>query len=154
MKTLDAIDRKILKQLSQNSQIPLSELSEVVSLSTTALHHRIRKLKEDKIIERFSIVLNPAAFGSHMLCFIKVLKFKKSSIDLAAKFKQVPEVEGCYSVTGEESLLLKVRVANTSELQQVLERLQKFDGVERMLTSLVIEEHFDRGFSLSGDKKI
>ena len=31
MKPLDGIDRKILKQLSQNSQIPLAELSEAVT---------------------------------------------------------------------------------------------------------------------------
>lgn len=85
-----------------------------------------------------------------MLCFIRILKFKKSSVDLATRFKQIPEVEGCYSVTGEESLLLKVRVRNSTGLQEVLERLQKIEGVERTLTSLVIEEHFDRGFLVRG----
>ena len=150
MKTLDDIDRKILKQLAQDSQMHLSELSEAVGLSTTALHHRIRRMKNDKIISRFSIVLNPSAFGENMLCFVRVLKFKRSSVDLASKFKLIPEVEGCYSVTGEESLLLKIRVRNTIELQEVLERLQKIEGVERTLTSLVIEEHFDRGISIAG----
>lgn len=153
MRELDVIDRKILKQLSDNSQIPLAELSEAVALSPTALHHRIHKLKAEKIIDRFSIILNPSAFGKFMLCFVKVVKFKRSSIDLAAKFRQIHEIEGCFSVTGDESLLLKVRVGNTSELQQVLERIQKIEGVERTLTSLVIEEHFDRGFSITGERK-
>ena len=150
MTTLDDIDRKILKQLAQDSQTHLSELSETVGLSTTALHHRIRRMKKEKIISRFSIILNPSAFGESMVCFVRVLKFKRSSVDLASKFKLISEVEGCYSVTGEESLLLKIRVRTTIELQEVLERLQKIDGVERTLTSLVIEEHFDRGFSIAG----
>lgn len=145
---LDDIDRKILRQLSQNSQMPLSELSEVIGLSTTALHHRIRRLKKDKVIDRFSIVLNPKAIGEQLVCFIRVLKFKKSSVNLAAKFKQLTEIEGCYSVTGEESLLLKIRVKNTAELQKLLERLQAIEGVERTLTSVVIEEHFDRGLHI------
>lgn len=145
---MDDLDRKILKQLSQNSQLPLAELSAAVGLSTTALHHRIRRLKKEKVIDRFSIVINPTAFGDYLLCFIRVLKSKKSSIDLAAKIKQLSEVEGCYSIAGEESILLKVRVHNTTDLQQVLERLQKIDGIDRTLTSLVIEEHFDRGFSV------
>jgi Lrp/AsnC family transcriptional regulator, leucine-responsive regulatory protein len=143
--TLDDLDRKILRLLIADSQISLSELGASVGLSTTALHHRIRKLKMNKVIGKFTIALSEEFYASQVSCFVRVIKFKKSSIDLAHKLKALSGVESCYSVTGEESLMLKVRAQSTQDLQKTLELINRIDGVERTLTSLIIEEHFNKG---------
>ena len=73
------------------------------------------------------------------------MKSKKSSIKLSNKIRAISAVEFCYSVAGEESLLLKVRAKSTHELQGTLEAINKIEGVERTVTSLIIEEHFNKG---------
>ena len=142
---LDDTDRKILRLLLNDSQMPLSSMSEEVGLSTTALHHRIKNLKKRKVIKKFTISLSKDFHDSHVSCFVKVIKFKKSSIELAQKFKSIAEIESCYSVTGEESLFLKVRARSTKDFQSILEVINKIEGVERTISSLIIEEHFDKG---------
>ena len=142
---IDDIDRKILRLLLNDSQMPLSTIGEEVGLSTTALHHRIKSLKKNKIIKRFTISVSENFYESQISCFVKILKHKKSSIDIAQKLKAIPEVESCYSVTGEESLLLKVRAKSTKDFQNALEVINKVDGVERTVSSLIIEEHFNKG---------
>ena len=142
---LDAIDRKILRLLLNDSQTPLSTMSAEVGLSVTALHHRIRNLKKRKVIKRFTIALAEDFYESQISCFVKIIKFKKSSIDLALKLKSVPGVESCYSVTGEESLLLKVRAKSAKDFQNTLEVINRIEGVERTVSNLIIEEHFNKG---------
>ena|SRR5258708_2659735 len=142
---VDEIDKKILRCLVVDSQQPLTVLSETIGLSTTALHHRIKNLQKKKIIQRFTISLSEEFFESDISCFVRVIKFKKSSVDLAKKLKLISGVESCYSVTGEESLLLKIRAKSTKELQELLEVINKTEGIERTLTNLIIEEHFNKG---------
>lgn len=142
---LDDMDRKILRLLLTDSQMPLAAISDEIGLSTTALHHRIKSLKKRKIIKKFTIAIAEDFYDSQISCFVKVLKFKKSSIEIAQKLKSIPEVESCYSVTGEESLLLKVRAKSAKDFQNILETINKIEGVERTVSNLIIEEHFNKG---------
>ena len=145
MDGIDHLDRKILRILLNDSQKPLAEIGEEVGLSTTALFHRIKNLKQKKIIKKFTIAISENFYESQVSCFVKILKHRKSSIDIAQKLKAIPEVESCYSVTGEESLLIKVRARSAKDFQQVLEVISKVDGVERTVSSLIIDEHFNKG---------
>lgn len=142
---LDEIDKKVLRCLVEDSQQSLTEVGERVGLSTTALHHRIKNLKKQNVIKRFTILISDEFFEAQISCFVRVIKLKKSSVELAKRLRQVPGVESCYSVTGEESLLLKIRARSTKDLQDTLEVINKIEGVERTLTSLIIEEHFNKG---------
>jgi len=139
------LDRKILRLLVSDSRAALSDIGASVGLSTTALHHRIKRLKKNKVIKRFTIALSEEFYEAQIGCFVKVFKFKKSSIELSQKLKAIYEVESCWSVAGEESLLLKIRTKSTKELQAVLEVIGKIEGIERTVTSLIVEEHFNKG---------
>lgn len=145
MVELDEVDRKILRLLVAGADSSLTEIGEQVGLSTTALHHRIKNLKKRKVIQRFTIALSEAVYEGYVSCFVKVIKTRKSSIELSQKFRSISEVEACYSVAGEESLLLKVRSKSTKDFHTVLEQINKIDGVERTISSLIIEEHFNKG---------
>ena len=145
MTDIDEIDRKILRLLLNDSQMPLSTMSEEIGLSVTALHHRIKNLKKKKVIKRFTIALAEDFYESQISCFVKIIKFKRSSIDLAQKLKSVTGVESCYSVTGEESLFLKVRAKSAKDFQNTLEVINRIEGVERTVSNLIIEEHFNKG---------
>lgn len=143
--SLDDVDRKILRALIAEADQSLTHLGGLVGLSTTALHHRIKNLKKKKVIQRYTITLSNHIFETYVTCFVKIIKSKKSSIDLAQKLKALAEIEACYSVAGEESLLLKVRSKSTKDFQSTLELINKIDGVERTISSLIIEEHFNKG---------
>ena len=119
-------------------------LSENIGLSSTALHHRIQKLKKSGAIKRFTIQIDTKKSSRELTAFVSVVKHKKSSIEIANKLKTIPQVESCFSVTRDVSLQAKVRVGDTQELESILEKIQKLEGVERTFTNLIIEEHFDR----------
>ena len=47
----------------------------------------------------------------------------------------------CHHVTGEYTLLLKVKTANTSSLEQLITQIRSLDGVTRTETTVVLSTH-------------
>lgn len=140
---LDHIDSKILRSLKRDSETSLHNLSEEVGLSKTALHRRISKLKSNKVIRKFTIDIDPNCSALGTMAIVSIIKNKTSSIDIANKLRKISEVTNCYSVTGKVSLMLQIRFNDTAHLQEILEKIQKIDGVEQTITQLVIELHFE-----------
>jgi len=60
---MDQIDIKLLHAMEHNSRISLKTLAAKMNVKTSTIYHRLHKLKESKILDRFSIVLNPDEIG-------------------------------------------------------------------------------------------
>jgi len=51
------------------------------------------------------------------------------------------EVLECHSITGDGSHLLKIRTENTTTLEKLLSKIQKWPGVKSSKTSIVLSTH-------------
>ena len=60
---IDEKDRKILSALSENSRIPLTQLTKTVKLSRDAVNYRINRLMEKGVIVRFFPIIDFKKFG-------------------------------------------------------------------------------------------
>jgi DNA-binding Lrp family transcriptional regulator len=102
--TLDTFDRKLLREVQQDAQIPQNELGSRVSLSTAAVNRRLRRLADEGVIERYAAIVSPEKVGSP-LTIITSIEVESEQIDLldAMKrtFSQCPQVQQCYYVAGE-----------------------------------------------------
>ena len=145
---LDTRDRKILGLLQKDASVAQAEIARRVGLSTAAVHERIKKLEAAGVIRRWTVIVDPAVVGSPVAAFVEVFfehpRYEASFLERVAR---VDEVQECHHVTGESSLLLKVRVADMESLQQLLLReVGAFEGVRQtrtvMALSTVKEETF------------
>lgn len=123
---LDEIGWKILAELQQNARISFTELGRIVGLSTPAVTERIHKMEEAGIIVGYRAQIDPAKVGLPILAFVNV----KVGGENLARFMEVaathPEVLECHRVTGAESFLLKVAVADVSHLERLLDALMPY----------------------------
>jgi Lrp/AsnC family leucine-responsive transcriptional regulator len=60
---------------------------------------------------------------------------------------KLEEVEDCWFVAGDESFVLKVRVADVASLERTLSRLRKIRGVARTRTTVVLSTKWENRFS-------
>lgn len=145
---LDSIDRILCEKLQAAGRTHFNELAPMVQLSVPAVSERVRKLEERGIIQGFYAKLNPEAFGLDILAFIFVtVDSSANHSGFIKKCKQHPEVLECHATTGDFSHLLKVRTANTASLEKLLSEVQRWDGVRKTLTNLVLSTHAE-SFSL------
>ncbi len=138
------VDRRICALLQRDARLPLREIARQVGLSVPAVREHIRRLEAEGVIQGYFTKLNPKAFGYDIAAFVFV--FVESSVHYAeflARCKRRPEILECHAITGEASHLLKVRTYDTASLEQLLAEIQRWPGVRRTLTSLVLSTHVE-----------
>ncbi|MGF1556398.1 Lrp/AsnC family transcriptional regulator [Paucihalobacter sp.] len=110
---IDAIDKKLIKLLQENSKQTNKELSLQLNLSVTAVFERIKKLEKAGIIQRYVAVVNKEKVdrGFVVFCQIKLVQHTKEYL---TKFENeviaLHEVMECYHISGEYDYLLKILV--------------------------------------------
>jgi Lrp/AsnC family leucine-responsive transcriptional regulator len=120
---LDQIDQSILKTLSTDGRITVTELAKIVGLSKTPCQIRLKRLIKDDFIQGFKAKLNPAKMGLEHVAFVEV-KMSSTSEDALGAFndavKSVVEIEQCHMIAGAFDYLLKIRTADIQSYRQVL----------------------------------
>lgn len=141
---LDEVDRKLLGLLAEDATQGYAALGAALHLSPPAVHERVKRLKRDGAIRSIGARINPAALGRGLLAFIHVdtLGWGKSAQMLA--LADMPEVEEIHAVTGDACLLLKVRMADTQALEDLLARIYAVDGVRGTRSYVVLSSHLER----------
>jgi len=139
---MDITDKKILKILSENANIPTTEISEAVNLSVPAVNKRIAKLREKNIITSFTVTTDSELVSKPILAFILiVVRYNDGADELIKILKKDKDILECYAVTGEYDYILKVCAADVEELENKLLLLKRQKGVVKSHTMLSLMEH-------------
>ena len=151
---LDQKDRLILAEVQRDAKLPQAEIARRVGLSTAAVNERLRKLENAGVIRRYAASLDPRAVGVTLAAFVEVFiehpRFEAAFIE---KMLKLDEVQECHHITGEFSLLLKVRVRDIESLQHLLLRqLNALEGVRQTRTVMVLSTLKEESFVPTGVK--
>src|SRR5262245_23963876 len=137
---LDAIDRKILSLVQDNAKTSQADVAREVGLTAPSVNERIRKLERAGYIRGYEAVLDEKKLGHDITAFVEVFvehpKFEESFIEAVSAHDEVLE---CHHITGEFSLLLKVRVTDMVAFRRLLiEKLNSLRGVRQTRTVMVL----------------
>ncbi len=143
VKRLDAVSRRILAELQRDARLSLRSLARRVGLSAPAAAERVRRLESAGVIQGYQTRIDPRAAGLPVLAFVRIrLGGPESQAKRLAKLcAALPEVQECHRCTGEESFILKVRVASIGHLEKLIDRLTQFGMTS---TSLVLSSPVER----------
>lgn len=141
---MDAIDKKILMLLQQNAKYNTKEIAEKVGLSVSPTFERIKKLEQKKYIKKYVALLDPAKIGKAITVYCQVT-LSIHSRELIDTFKEqvnkLPEIMGCFHVSGNYDFLLKIAVNDMNEYQQfIIDKLSVIKGISNVQSSFVMEE--------------
>ena len=137
---IDEIDYKILTILQEKARIPNAEVARQVGMAPSAVLERIRKLEERQIIEGYEVRLNPEAFRQGLTAFVEVrgifTDFDKTITALTA----IPCVQDVHYVSGEDCILLKLRISDNQELGRIVyHEISLLPGVASTRTQIVLK---------------
>ena len=117
MQELDEYDKKLLRQLQQNNKTTAEELGLLVSLSTSAVQRRLKRLRDDKMIEADVSIISPKAAGIGITCVVDVILEvgnSKAIDNFKTAMQACTEIMQCYYVTGTYDFVL---IVNTVDMQ-------------------------------------
>lgn len=140
---VESTDRQILELLARDGRMSYTDLGRATGLSTSAVHQRVKRLEQRGLILGYGATVNHAEIGLPLTAFIAIRPIDPSQPDdCPDRLTDMPEIESCWSVAGEESYLLKVRTTTPSELEQLLARIRTVANVSTR-TTIVLSTYYE-----------
>ncbi len=140
---LEATDRKILELLAHDGRMSFTDLGKATGLSTSAVHQRVKRLEQRGLILGYGATVNHGEIGLPLTAFISIRAIDPSQPDdCPERLRDIPEIESCWSVAGEESYVLKVRVPTPGHLEELLARIRAAANVNTR-TTIVLSTYYE-----------
>jgi Lrp/AsnC family leucine-responsive transcriptional regulator len=144
VRQVDAVDRRLIEALRANGRATFADLARLVGLSAPAVHERVGKLESGGVITGYHAAVEPAALGLGVSALVGILHGDEGDSDrIYAALAEMPEIEDCWFVAGEETFVIKVRVPDMPSLEQVIGALNRIRGVARTRTTVVLSTRFE-----------
>ncbi|EOX4909176.1 Lrp/AsnC family transcriptional regulator [Vibrio alginolyticus] len=141
---MDKFDKKILSMLVDDATSSLASIGKEVGLSAPAVHERIKKLRKHGVIRSTNVMLDGNAVDKPLLAFIHLKTMGWGYTTELEELANHPEFEEVHSVTGSDSMILKVRVKDSTSLERVLKRLHDMESVVSTSTFVTLSTYLER----------
>ena len=141
---VDDLDRAIVRALAADGRMSYTDLGKLTGLSTSAVHHRVRRLEERGVLLGYRAVVAPAQVGLGTSALIGL--FQRDDVetdDIVEQVRDIEAVEDCWFVAGDQELVVKVRVADVTQLEAVVGSLRRVNGVVRTRTTVVLSTRWE-----------
>ncbi len=140
--TLDAGDRKILRELQRNARLSNIDLAARVGMSPSTCLRRTRALEEAGIISAYVAVVDPAALGPSISLYIMIDLDQRIETDARMFFDRIARddrIVECVALTGNHDILIRAVVRDMADMAQLtMDTLLKLPSVRSITSSIVM----------------
>lgn len=151
MTPLDFFDLAILRLLQQNNLMTQRDIGQSVNLSAPSVQRRIRRMEADGVIAANVARIAPDAVGLTLTIFVEVELVSETPDDIdaaKARFREAPEVQQCYYVTGDTDFILVLVVESMTAYEEFTRRMFFQGGNVRKFRTFVSMDTVKSGVTL------
>jgi len=142
---LEPIDQAILRELTADGRCSFTDLAERVGLSVSAVHQRVRRLEQRGVVRGYAARVDGEQVGLPLTAFISLTPIDPAAPDdYPHRLEHLNAIEACYSVAGDASYVLKVRVAGPTALEDLLRQIREQANVSTRTTVVLSTPYEDR----------
>lgn len=146
MEKIDNLDKKILKIVMHNARIPSKDVAMECGVSRAAIHQRLQRLIDMKVITGSGYHVNPKMLGLSTCTYIGVnLERGAMYRDVVPEITKIPEIVECHFTTGPYTMLLKLYARDNEHLMELLnKKIQMIPGVIGTETLISLDTSISR----------
>ncbi|MGL5817351.1 MAG: Lrp/AsnC family transcriptional regulator [Phycicoccus sp.] len=140
---MDAVDRRILRELQRDGRVSNVDLAERVGLSPSPCLRRVRALEDAGVIAGYRAVLDPAAVGRGFEVVVSAT-LRQAETSAIAAFEQAVSALGdvveVRRMMGTPDYLIRVVVADLAAYERLYsQHLMALPGVERVSSQIAMK---------------
>ncbi len=136
---MDAIDIEILEILKKNSRKTVSQISQSINLSISAVSDRLKKLEASGVIKQYTVILDEEILDRTVTAIIMVALEKPSATSEFKEFvSKEKEIIDCYLLAGDYDFALKIVTKDIHSLEHLLNKVKSRDGLLKTKTTIVL----------------
>ena len=130
---MDNLDLQIIKKLQENAKLSYQKIAQMLKTPTSTIHFRIKKMMEEKIIERFRCIVDVGKLGYETVGWVGITMDPLKTDEIANKIASFEEVRIVSITGGAHNLVVQILVKNEKELWNFIrENIQIIDGVQNI----------------------
>ena len=141
---LDSTDKKLINLLQNDSKQTTKQLSLQLNLSVTAIYERIKKLENQKVINKYVAIINKHKIEKSFLvfCHVKLIQhFKEYVTTFEREILKLEEVSECFHVSGDYDYILKIYIKDMDEYRNfMVTKLTAIKHIGSTHSTFAIEE--------------
>jgi Lrp/AsnC family leucine-responsive transcriptional regulator len=146
---LDAVDRKIVRQLALDGRASYQAIADEVGLSRPAVMERVKRLEEAGYITGYGARVDRLKAGFPVTAFVAVRYTNSDYVGDEPRMRELeqhPGVLECHHVAGEDCYILKVAAPDLERLQGLLRDLRGTAEHSQMntRTTIVLSTLFEK----------
>ncbi len=150
-RSLDQLDRKILRLIAEDARIPFLEVARECKVSGAAIHQRIQKLTNLGILKGSQFIIDPEKIGYETCAYMGLnLKNPEKFDEAVEALKKIPEIVECHFTTGEYDLVIKLYARNNHHLLNIIHNKLQTLGLARSVSLISYNAVIDRPLPING----
>ncbi|MFL6398173.1 MAG: Lrp/AsnC family transcriptional regulator [Nitrososphaeraceae archaeon] len=118
---LDDVSLQIIDILGKDSSMPFVEIAKQIGISDATVHVRVRRLKDEGVISKFTLSVDNDLLGYDHLAFAGINVrpgFTDQTIGELSNFEEVLEI---HEMHGKFDLFVKVRAKDLDHMRDIIE---------------------------------
>lgn len=135
---LDDLDRQILRLLGKNARLSYREVAVKLSVSTSTVSARVKRLEEEHLVRGYLPDIDPRAVGLELTAIIGLRIAHGKLLDVQRAVARDERVFAVYDTTGEWDSFILARFKNTRDLDNFVKKVLAIPDVERTNTSVAL----------------
>lgn len=135
---LDETDEKIINHLLVDARQSARQLALKLGLSTVTVLSRIKKLEKEKIIQRYSAIIDHEKIGYSLTAIIEIIAKNDKIVDIEDEIAKFENVCGVYDITGSTDTIVIAKFKARDELSRFVKGLASITNVENTITHVVL----------------
>lgn len=136
---IDDLDKRILEIMKKDSRCSYVDIAEQLGVSEGTVRSRVHKMTEDGVIRGFTIRTS----SKNVKALVEVsIDVNTDTEEIARRMSEYEGVTEVFEVTGDQDIIAIVDVESTQNLNEIIEKVRKYDNVLSTRTRLILKEHF------------
>lgn len=137
-------DHQLIQLLKANAREPVASLARKLGVARSTVVERLRRLEESGAIAGYTVRLGQTPDRSPITAHVLLEVSAKRADGFIRELKALPAVRGLYSISGAFDYLAVVETPSTHEMDAILDRIGRIEGVAKTQTSIALSVKFER----------
>jgi len=141
MNMLDETDKKILEMLMENSRMTYADIARKLGISEATIFKRIKKLKDERVIEYFTLQVDPSKIGRDVCLSIGMTVNPVLLDKIAKKLSNFDEVSEVYITVGEHNIIAHALIKDNDAFNEFLmNKIYKLEGITKIDINIILKK--------------
>ena len=137
-------DTQLLDLLKANARMSTAALARKLGVARSTVKARLARLEAEGVIAGYTVRLGQTPERSAITAHVLLEASAKRADAMIRELKALPAIRGLYAISGAFDYLAIVETPSTHDMDAILDRIGRIEGVTKTQTHIALSVKFER----------